>query len=93
MSEADKMFEELNFKKYVDDEELKDGFEYSSYSKLSRQWRKDGYLEITFSSKFKEITILFKDKERADQLPIYLEVEELKAINKKVEELRRVEKV
>ena len=86
MSEADEMFEKIGYDHYISEEEIKSGGIYESFSKPDRQWRKDGYMIITFENG--AISILFKEKDRADQLPIYITAEELQAINKKVSELR-----
>lgn len=85
LSKADEMFKELGYNHYIDYEELKEDGIYESFSKSDRQWRKDGYMEITFDNG--DIFILFKEKDRADQLPIYITAKELQVINEKVKEL------
>ena len=52
------------------------------YRKETRQWRENGYLEITFNED-KTLDISFNDS-----LPVFITVQELQAINEKVKELK-----
>ena len=83
MSEADKMFEELGYEK-LDNEKL-------NYIQFVRQINNITKENIIFSKKFKKVEIYFYDfKEHIESIkPV--DMQELQAINKKVEELRWIE--
>lgn len=79
---ADEMFEELGYEK----SEYKDcNLEDIFYRKKDRQWRENGEIEICLNNNEKQITIEFMC---SSQLPAFIGINEIQAINKKCEELR-----
>lgn len=77
---ADKMFEELGYVK------TKKGYDELNYKKECRQWRENGEILLNFNLKHKMVDILFSGV-TSGNLPAFLTAKELKAINKKCEEL------
>ena len=73
MSKADEMLKQNGFYD-CSIEELK-------YRKETRQWRENGYLEITFNED-KTFDVSFNNS-----LPVFISMKELQAINEKVKEL------
>lgn len=73
MSKADEMLKQNGFYD-CSIEELK-------YRKETRQWRENGYLEITFNED-KTLDVSFNNS-----LPVFISMKELQAINEKVKEL------
>lgn len=73
MSKADEMLKQNGFYD-CSIEELK-------YRKETRQWRENGYLEITFNED-KTLDVSFNNS-----LPVFISIKELQAINEKVKEL------
>lgn len=72
-----KSLEKLGFKTHKQYEEF-------VFYKNTRQWRQDGELQITFNLGMKNIDIAFT---KSQGEPVFLELEELQAINKKCKEL------
>ena len=85
MSEADKMFKKLGYEK----SEYKDcNLEDIFYRKNDRQWRENGEIEICLNNNEKQITIEFMC---SSQLPAFIGIKEIQAINKKCQELGWIE--
>lgn len=76
---ADEMFEKLGYEK-ID----KKGLKHIQYV---RQINKNTKENITFHKTFKKVEVYFYDYEDYDELTKPIAMQELKAINKKVEEL------
>ena len=77
---AKEMFEKIGYEYHCyDSEEV-------TYRKEDRQWRENGRILICFDLLNKEIELGFKGK-TSGNLPIFISLEELQAINKQVEEL------
>lgn len=75
-SEADKMFEELDYRKYQDEDICK-----YEYDKAGLK------IVIQFNLKYATITVSMYDKDEKRSYPPEITMQELKAINKKCEEL------
>ncbi len=83
-SKADKMFEKLGYK--VSNIMFTGEFtQLARCKKRTRQWREDGYIEIGFNYD-KTVDVCFSG-EISDNLPAFLDMQELQAINEKCKEL------
>ena len=79
MSESDKLFEELGYKK-IDTNKIK-------YIRFIRQVNKTTNESINFHKIFKKVEVYFYDFEDHQELTKPISTEELKAINLKCKEL------
>lgn len=79
MTEADKLFEELGYKK-IDSDKIK-------HIRFIRQVNKTTRENIDFHKIFKTVEVYFYDFEGSQELTKPISVEELKAINLKCKEL------
>ena len=81
MSKISEMFKKLGYKKSeYKDSNLEDIF----YRKEDRQWREKGEIEICLNNNEKQITIEFTC---SNQLPAFIGIKEIQAINEKCKEL------
>lgn len=81
MSEADKMFEELGYKKQCDKDNSEHFITFIKYLGLVNR------KTISFDCWLKRISASYFDDDYEYEEAYYFDMQELKAINKKVEEL------
>lgn len=74
-----KSLEELGFEKNIIYDEI-------HYCKKCRQWREEGDLKIEINTNYKTVDIVFIGS-ASGNLPAFLDMQELQAINKKCKEL------
>lgn len=86
LHEADKLLKENGFNLCS----IESSIERLEYKKPTRQWREEGNIVICFNES-KTIDIVF-DGEVSGNLPAFIDMQELQAINKKVEELGWLER-
>lgn len=83
MTEADKLFEELGYKK-IDSDKIK-------HTRFIRQVNKTTRENIDFHKIFKTVEVYFYDFEDHQELTKPISMEEIKAINLKCKELGWIE--